>query len=405
MNRPPSAPRPREIPWAPISAGTVAALVAFAATFAVLLSGLRAVGANPAQAASGLLAVTLAMGASALLLSWRFKMPLAAAWSTPGAALLITTGTVAGGWPAAVGAFLVTGALLVLTGLWPGLTRLVQRIPGPIAQGMLAGVLFPLVLGPIPALAEHPLVVAPILVVWLVMLILAPKWAVPLALVAGIAVIAIGLVTGGQRIPLEDLVPTVEFTMPTITLQALTGIALPLYLVTMASQNIPGVAVLAGFGFAAPWRASLVTTGGATMLAAPFGGHAANLAAISTALTAGPDAGPRERRWIAGVSMGVTYLVLGVLSSALTALVLAAPQGAIEAITGVAMISAFAAACAGAMSVEHERVPAAVTILVAASGVTAIGLGSAFWALAAGILVSWVLAIRRRIDGRRTAHS
>lgn len=383
----------------PVGAGIVTALVGYTSAFAVVLAGLRAMGASPGQAASGLLAVTVTMGAASALLSWRYRMPIISAWSTPGAALLATTGAVAGGWPAAVGAFVVCGVLFVLTGLWPALARWVQRIPTPIAQAMLAGVLLPLCIAPVTSLAKHPWAVAPVLVVWLVLLKLRPRWAVPLAFVAALVVIAVALVRDDAVPAVAELVPHVEWTTPSITLRALTGVVLPLYIVTMASQNIPGAAVLASYGYSVPWRPSLAVTGVGSVLGAPFGGHAINLAAISAALAAGPDAGEdRSRRWIAGVSSGAANLVLGVLSTGLTAVVLAAPEGVIQAVAGVALVGAFAAACAGAMADESARVPAAVTFIVAASGTTVAGVGSAFWALVVGILVYVILGVRRSLD-------
>ncbi|CAM3281797.1 benzoate/H(+) symporter BenE family transporter [Tsukamurella hominis] len=383
----------------PVGAGIVTALVGYTSAFAVVLAGLRAMGASPGQAASGLLAVTVTMGAASALLSWRHRMPIISAWSTPGAALLATTGAVAGGWPAAVGAFVICGVLFVLTGLWPALARWVQKIPTPIAQAMLAGVLLPLCIAPVTSLAKHPWAVAPVLVVWLVLLKLRPRWAVPLAFVAALVVIAVALVRDDAVPAVAELVPHVEWTTPSITLQALTGVVLPLYIVTMASQNIPGAAVLASYGYSVPWRPSLAVTGVGSVVGAPFGGHAINLAAISAALAAGPDAGSdTSRRWIAGVSSGAANLVLGVLSTGLTAVVLAAPEGVIQAVAGVALVGAFAAACAGAMADESARVPAAVTFIVAASGTTVAGVGSAFWALVVGILVYVILGVRRSLD-------
>ncbi|MGC5028205.1 benzoate/H(+) symporter BenE family transporter [Tsukamurella sp. DT100] len=383
----------------PVGAGIVTALVGYTSAFAVVLAGLRAMGASPGQAASGLLAVTVTMGAASALLSWRYRMPIISAWSTPGAALLATTGAVVGGWPAAVGAFVICGVLFVLTGLWPALARWVQKIPTPIAQAMLAGVLLPLCIAPVTSLAKHPWAVAPVLVVWLVLLKLRPRWAVPLAFVAALVVIAVALVRDDAVPAVAELVPHVEWTTPSITLQALTGVVLPLYIVTMASQNIPGAAVLASYGYSVPWRPSLAVTGVGSVVGAPFGGHAINLAAISAALAAGPDAGSdTSRRWIAGVSSGAANLVLGVLSTGLTAVVLAAPEGVIQAVAGVALVGAFAAACAGAMADESARVPAAVTFIVAASGTTVAGVGSAFWALVVGIVVYLVLGVRRSLD-------
>ena len=212
----------------PIGAGLVASLVGFTAAFTVVLAGLQAVGASQAQAASGLLAATVTMGAASVLLSWRYRMPITSAWSTPGAALLMSMSSATGGWPAAIGAFVTCGVLLTLTGLWPGLARLVQRIPAPIAQAMLAGILLPLCVAPVGALVVEPLAVAPILATWLVLTWLRPKWAVPAALAVGLVVIVVWLVQSGTPLPPGAFVPRAEWTTPTFSLQALTGIALPL---------------------------------------------------------------------------------------------------------------------------------------------------------------------------------
>ena len=384
-------PLSRHERWAPITAGIICAIIAFASAFPVVLAGLAAVGASPGQAASGLLAVTVMMGALSVLLSLRHRMPITSAWSTPGAALLMTTGAVVGGWPAAVGAFIVCGVLLTLTGLWPGLARLIQRIPAPIAQAMLAGVLLPLCAAPVAAIVANPVAVAPVVLVWLVLLRLLPKWAVPGMLIAALVVIGVSLASSGESMEPAALLPHLEWTTPTFSLQALLGIALPLYVVTMASQNIPGVAVMAGLGFTVPWRSALTSTGIGSVLVAPFGGHAVNLAAISAALAAGEDAGRHDRRWIAGVTAGCTAIVIGVLSTALVAVVLLAPECVIATVAGIALMGTFASSAASALRDADHRIPSAVTLVIAASGIAVFGLSSAFWALAAGIAVHLAL--------------
>ncbi|TRW80350.1 benzoate/H(+) symporter BenE family transporter [Mycolicibacterium sp. 018/SC-01/001] len=377
----------------PVGAGVVCALVGFTSSFAVVLAGLRAAGADQAQAASGLMAVTLAMGAASVLLSWRFRMPITCAWSTPGAALLVSTGAAAGGWPAAVGAFAVTAMLLLATGLWPALARAVARIPHAVAQAMLAGVLLPLCIAPVTALAGDPVVIAPVLVVWLIVSVTRPRWAVPAAFGVALVVLAVTLVRDHAVPAASSWIPDLQATAPSFTVAALVGVALPLYIVTMAAQNIPGVAVMAGFGYHVPWRPALTVTAVASLLATPFGGHAVNLAAISAALAAGPDADPNpRRRWIAGVTTGAAYCALGLASTGLTAVVLAAPAGLVQAVAGVALLGAFANACAGAMADQATRLPAAVTLVVAASGATVAGVGAAFWALVTGVVVYKLVA-------------
>jgi benzoate membrane transport protein len=377
-------------------AGFVTAVVGFTASFAVVIAGLRAAGADPLHAASGLFAITLLVGLGGILLSLRFRMPITLAWSTPGAAMLAGAGGVTGGWPAAVGAFLVVGLAITATGFIPAIGDLVAKIPTPLAQAMLAGVLMSLCLAPVKSLGEQPWLTLPILLVWLLGLRWLPRWALPLTMVAALVIIGADLAVRGVGVhPAEgqNWWPTPVFTMPTFTAAALIGTALPLYIVTMASQNLAGVAVLKSFGYEAPWRASMLVTGLASMLAAPFGGHAVNLAAISAALAAGDDTGvERSRRWIAGVSAGVFYLVMALLAGGLAVLTAVAPMGLIEAVGGLALLGTFGAAAVGALSAEEMRIPAALTFVTAAAGVSLIGIGGAFWGLVVGIVAHQILA-------------
>ncbi|GAA1934705.1 benzoate/H(+) symporter BenE family transporter [Microbacterium aoyamense] len=381
----------------PVVAGIVTALVGVTSSFAVVLTGLRAVGATPAQAASGLLALCVLMGVAAIVLAVRYRMPITVAWSTPGAALLAATGTIEGGWPAAVGAFLVVAALILLTAVWPQLGRLIARIPPSIAQAMLAGVLLPLCLAPIGGLVANPWGVAPVIVTWLVFARFAPRWAVPLAFVAASIVVTVHLVSTGASVDPAVLVPRLEFTAPTFTFGALIGVALPLFLVTMASQNVPGVAIMRSYGYEVPWRPAMLVTGVGSALGATAGGHVINLAAISAALSAAPEAEPDPaRRWIAAASSGVSGIVLGGLSAVLVALVVLAPEGVIPAVAGLALLAAFGSAVQQAIDDPGERMPAVVTFLVAASGVAILGVSAAFWALVAGLVVRTVLHLGRR---------
>ncbi|MEU0541011.1 benzoate/H(+) symporter BenE family transporter [Nocardia sp. NPDC005978] len=382
----------------PIGAGIVTALVGFTSSFAVVLAGLTAMGATAAQAASGLLAVSVTMGAGILVLSLRFRMPITLAWSTPGAALLASTGAVTGGWPAAVGAFVVTGLLIVLTGFWQRLGALIAAIPVEIAQAMLAGVLLPLCIAPMKALAVSPAVVGPVILTWLVLQRYAARWAV----LAAFAVAAIGagidIAVTHRGVDVAAMAPRLELTVPHWSWQALIGVAVPLYVVTMAAQNIPGTAVMSSFGYRVPWRAAMTVTGLGTVLGAPAGGYAINLAAISAALSAAPAAHPDpRRRWIAAATAGVTYLLLALASGALVALVAAAPPGVLETVAGLALIATLAGALTAALAPPEHRLAAAFTFMTAASGIGLLGIGAAFWALAAGLLVRWFLNPREPV--------
>ncbi|MFC4149000.1 benzoate/H(+) symporter BenE family transporter [Micromonospora mangrovi] len=375
----------------PVLAGVVTALVGFASSFTVVLAGLRAVGASDAQAASGLLVLCVAAGLCAVWLGLRHRLPMAIAWSTPGAALLVATGPVPGGWPAAVGAFLVTGLLIVTAGLVPALGRAVAAIPAPLASAMLAGVLLPLCTAPVRALVEVPRLAGPVVVTWLLLHRFARRWAVPAAL----AVAAVGIALTAPAPGRVHLAPVVELTAPAWTVSAVVGLALPLFLVTMAAQNVPGMAVLAGYGYRAPLGSALRVTGLASALGAPAGGHAVNLAAITAALAAGPDAHPDpDRRWIASVTAGIGMALLGLGAGAATALVLLSPPILVEAVAGLALLAALAGAVSAAVAAPDTREAAVVTLVVTASGVSLLGVGGAFWGLLAGWLM--LLLFRRR---------
>ncbi|GAA4526507.1 benzoate/H(+) symporter BenE family transporter [Brachybacterium paraconglomeratum] len=381
----------------PFTAGIVSGLVAFTSSFVVVLTGLHGVGASAQQAASGLLAVSIGMGlASILLASWT-RLPITIAWSTPGAALLATTGAVEGGWPAAIGAFLLVGVLVVLTGLVRPLGRLMARIPTSIAQAMLAGVLLQLCLGPVLGVAANPLAVLPVVLVWVIAQRVAPRWASPLAFVAAAVVIGVEMARSGVSLASIPLQPVVELTAPALTLGAVLGIALPLYLVTMASQNVPGVAVMKGLGYEVPWRRTMVVTGLGSLATAPAGGHGINLAAITAALAAGPEAGEdRDRRWIASVTSGVLLVLLGLGAAACAQLIALAPVGVIPAVAGLALIATFVVSLRAALEERSEQLPAGVTVLIAASGISAGGVSAAFWALLVGLALRALLRPRSR---------
>lgn len=368
-----------------ITAGLLAAFVGFASTFAVIVKGLTQMGASPAQAASGLAAATLAMGLATVALSLRYKMPISVAWSTPGAALLAATAAPAGGFAEAVGAFLVCGVLLTLAGVFKPLADLVRRIPTSLAAAMLAGVLTPLCLAPVKAAASAPAMALPVIAVWALTQRFARLYAAPAALAAavGIAVFHHGPLPG-----LDALRFPLALTAPVFAPAAIVGVGLPLAVVTMASQNLPGFAVLKINGYEPPPGPVLTTTGLFSLGFAGFGGHAVNLAAIVAAICAGPEAHPdAAKRWGAAVVNGVACVAMGLAAGLATAMMAAAPPSIIEAVAGLALLPAFANAMRSALAEESEREAAVVTFLTAASGVSIAGVGGAFWGLIAGALM------------------
>ncbi len=362
-------------------AGLLSALVGVLSSFAVVLAGLTAVGATPAQASAGLMALSIGMGLPAMFLSWRLRMPVSIAWSTPGAALLAATGATAG-FAAAVGAFLGCGLLIVAAGMWRPLGRAVAAIPAPLANAMLAGVLLGLCLAPVRAVAAAPVAGLAVVLAWAVMLRLARLWAVPVA--AGVAMVA-ALILGPQGAPPDVLWSWPVLVLPVLDPAAMLGIALPLFLVTMASQNLPGLAVLAANGYHPDPLPLLRATGVASLGAAWFGGHAVNLAAITAALCAGPDAHPDpRRRWWAAFVAGAAYCVFGVLAGPAAALAASAPPVLVQAVAGLALLGAFSGSLAAALADPARRDAAVVCFLVTGSGLTAFGIGGAFWGLLAG---------------------
>lgn len=371
-------------PFPAVTAGLLTAFVGFASSFAVVLQGLSAVGADPGQAASGLMALSVAMGLCGMLASWRYRMPISIAWSTPGAALLASSGAPEGGFPVAVGAFVAAGLLVIAAGASRPLGRLIAAIPASIANGMLAGVLLSLCLAPVRAVAAMPAYGLAIVVAWL----LVGRWkrllAVPAAALVAILLIVVDMPAGQLA---QSLWPAPVPTAPAFTLAGLVGIALPLFLVTMASQNIPGLAVLSVNGYRPQPGPLFAGTGLFSLVAAPFGGHAVNLSAITAALCAGPDAGPDpQRRWWAAAIAGAAYVVFGLAAALVTALAAVSPL-LIQAVAGLALLGAFSASIAGALADTGERAAAAVTFVVTASGITVMGISAAFWGLLAGAAV------------------
>jgi benzoate membrane transport protein len=377
----------------PISAGILAAVVGFASSFAIVLAGYTAVGATQAEAASGLFAICLGQSLLAVTFAVITRMPIAMAWSTPGAALLIATGMPAGGYPVAVGAFLIAAVLIVAAGVWRPFGRAVSAIPLSLAGAMLAGVLLELCLAPVKAVVALPALAFPIIVVWALALRFARQFAIPIAVVA--TAVIVGATTPLPPTSLADLVPHPVFVMPAFTLHALVGIAIPLFIVTMATQNVPGLAVLAVNGYTPNVGPIFIWTGLASVGTAFLGGHTLNLAAITAAICAGPDAHPDPgRRWIASATNGVAYLFLAFGATFAAAFVSASPPLLIEAVAGLALLGALGSALSSALAREDERLPAIVTFLTAASGVSFLGIGGAFWGLIAGGALMAVLKWR-----------
>lgn len=375
----------------------VAAFVGFAASVAVVLAAAHAVGATPAQAVSWVAGLALAKGAASLWLSWRHRLPIICAWSTPGAALIATTSGL--DLPAAIGAFLLAAALMMLTATFRPLGALIARIPMPIASAMLAGVIFRFVVAVFDEMRLSPGLVLPLLAIFLIARLVNPFLGVVAALGAGLALsFALGLADWpAGPLALSGL----EFVAPRLDVAALLGVGVPLYLVTMAAQNLPGFAVLRAAGYEPPTAASLFVTGLTSFLTAPFGAHMVNMAAISASICTGPDTHPDPRqRWKAGVAYGVVWLGIAATAGLLLALIVAMPKALIVAVAGLGLVGSLTGALGQAMSHDGQRFAATVTFAVAASSLSLFGVGAAFWSLIAGLGVLTLDALAGRLRGK-----
>ena len=383
----------------PILAGFVAAISGFASSFALVIAGLVAVGATDAEAESGLLALCLAIAVVSTVGALWLRIPLAVAWSTPGAAVLLAASGSGFRFSDAVGAFLVSAILIVLCGLWPALGRAITSIPKPLASAMLAGVLFPICLAPFRAIADPGIVfyALPIFIVWLVLFRLAPRWAVPAAMV--VAIVAIIVYAGTDWIAAADI-PSFAFVAPTFDPLTILSLGLPLFIVTMAGQNVPGFTVLSTNGYPPPPRFALVSTGLGSAAASLFGAHSINLGAITAAIMSGDEShSDPGKRWVATLTNGLLYVPLGLGAGLAVALVSAAPSILITAVAGLAVLGALITSVVNALEDPRHRVTAIVTFLVVASGIVILNIGSAFWGLLiGGAVMAWL-----SWNGRRRA--
>ena len=372
-----------------VAAGFVTVLVGFASSAAIVFQAAQALGATPAQTASWMWALGIGMGLTCIGLSLRWRMPVVTAWSTPGAAVLVTS---AAGVPMdeAVAGFLVSAVLIAVAGFSGLFERMLGRIPLSLASAMLAGVLLRFGIDAFTSIQTQPVLVLSMLATWLLTRRWWPRYAIIATLLVGIAVAAATsqLQLAGLRLELAQPV----WTTPRPSLASVLGVALPLFVVTMASQNVPGVAVIRASGYAVPVSPAIGWTGATNLVLAPFGGFALNLAAITAAICMGPEAHPDPaRRYVAAVWAGVFYLLVGVFGATVAGLFAAFPTELVLAIAGIALFGTLGNSLATALHAVDEREAALVTFLVTASGLSLLGIGAAFWGLVAGVIVRLVL--------------
>lgn len=383
----------RDLSPSAVVAGFVAVLVGFTSSVAIVFAAAQALGATAAQTTSWIWALGLGMGLTSIGLSLAYRQPVLTAWSTPGAALLAGTSGVT--MPEAVGAFVVCALLITAAGATRVFERVMDRIPVAIASALLAGVLARFALDAVGAVPQAPTLVLGMAAAYLVGRRAWPRYAVPGVLVAGIAIAA---AQGRLRFDaVEWAWAAPVWTTPVFSASALVGVALPLFVVTMASQNLPGVAAQRASGYDVPVSPVITTTGLATLVLAPFGGYALNLAAITAAICMGREAHEEpSRRYMAAVAAGVFYVALGLAGGAVVGLLAAFPRELVVAVAGLALLGTIAAGLAAALKDERHRDAAALTFLVTLSGIAPAGVGSAFWGVVAGAVALAVQHYRLR---------
>ncbi len=386
----------KDFSFSAVAAGFVATLVGFTGSVALIFQAARALSATPEQTASWLWALGMGMAVTSIALSRIYRMPVMIAWSTPGAAVI--AGAAAEGnltLPQAVGAFLICAVMITVAGFSGGFEKIMKRLPLPLASALLAGVLSKFALDAFAAVPGNPWLMLAMFGAWLAGRYFWPRANVPVMLALGVGIAALQGGFHGGAVPWEITRPV--WVTPEFSIGALVGVALPLFIVTMASQNLPGVAVFRAHGFHPPISKVLGWTGVANVLVAPFGGYTLNLAAITAAFCMGPDAHPdSKKRYVAAMAAGFFYGLMGLFGATITALFTAFPHELVLALAGFALLGTIAGSLASATQDERFREAAVVSYFVVLSGVTFGGIGSAFWGIVAGMAVLGVRKLATR---------
>jgi len=366
-----------------LAAGFTAVLIGYSSSAVIIFQAAMSAGASVEQFASWMMVLGFGMGITSIALSWRYKMPIITAWSTPGAALLVTSlGDIT--LAEAIGAFLFSASLITLCGVTGWFERIMGRIPLPLAAAMLAGILFQFGIDAFTSMETRFGLVLAMFTVYLLAKLVIPRYTIILVLGAGLGLCQWQGLLEFSQVTLGFAAP--QLVIPEFSLGALIGVGIPLFVVTMVSQNIPGIAVLRTAGYPAPISSIISWTGVTTLIIAPFGGFAINLAAITAAICTGPEAhADADKRYLAGLSTGACYLFLGIFSSVVASLFSAFPVEFILALAGLALLSTIANSLHTAMANDAAREAAVITFVVTASGLDLFGIGAAFWGLVAGV--------------------
>ncbi|BCJ05876.1 transporter [Pseudomonas sp. RtIB026] len=374
-------------------AGLIAVIISYAGPLIIVFQAADQAGLDNAATASWIWAISIGSGLTGLLLSWKLRVPVIIAWSTPGAALLVSM-LPSVSLAQAVGAYIVASLLIAVIALSGAFDKLMNRLPKAIAAAMLAGILFRFGAELFSSIRLQPLLVLSMLASYLLFKRLSPRYAILSVLIVGCG-LAAGLgQLDTQALVLEMTIPT--WTSPQWSWQAIVNIGLPLALVSLTGQSVPGIAVLRTSGYQVPARPIVSVTALGSLLLAPFGCHGVNLAAITAAICTGREAHEDpDKRYIAGMACGAFYLLMGSFGATLASVFAALPRELIAALAGLALFGAIANGLAGAMSDEKQREPALITFLVTASGMSLLGLGAAFWGLIFGLAAHFALSYSR----------
>ncbi|PAU59518.1 hypothetical protein BZL41_16695 [Pseudomonas sp. PIC25] len=378
-----------------VVAGFIAMLTGYTSSLALMFQAGQAAGLSTAQISSWIWALSIGMAVCTIGLSLRYRAPIVVAWSTPGAALLITS-LPGVSYGEAIGAFIVCAALLALVGLTGGFERLMRRLPGSLAAALLAGILFRIGSEIFLAAQHSTALVLAMFFTYLFGKRLAPRYAILATLLVGGGVAGVLGLLDFSGFEVQVAVPV--WTTPSFSLPAIVGIAIPLFIVAMASQNIPGIVVLRADGYDVPASPLISVTGVASLLLAPFGSHGINLAAISAAICTGAEAHENPRkRYTAALWCGLFYGIAGIFAATLAALFAALPTALVLSIAALALFGSIGSGLSNAMQEPKEREAALVTFMVTASGMTLLSIGSAFWGLIAGVLTLLILNWRKTV--------
>ncbi|PWE14466.1 benzoate/H(+) symporter BenE family transporter [Alcaligenes faecalis] len=373
----------------PIVAGLISVIVNYGGTFILVFQAAKVAGLSPELTASWVWSISIGVGATGLLLSWVSREPIITAWSTPAAAFLVTA-LATTPYEEAVGAYLISAAAFVVLGLSSYFERLIRLIPNGIAAGLLAGILLQFGIGAFGGMTLDPKLAGLLILAYLIIKRFSARYAVVGILILGLSFLLLEHRVDLSGLKLELAAPV--FTMPVFTLNALLSVALPLFLITLTGQYMPGMLVLRNDGFRTSANPIVWVTGLGSLVMAPFGSHAMNVAAITAAICTGPEAHQDpSKRWVAGIAAGVFYILVGVFGVTLAAVFMAFPATFITTLAGLALLGTIGGSLAGAMADIKSREAALITFLASAANITLFGIGGAFWGLVIGLLAYFIL--------------